>query len=102
MVEPATSGWTQFRELGPPFIAPIGCAGVVLIFTVFMLLKREDLRNRLLRIVGLGQLNLATQALDDASSRVSRYILMLFLVNAGFGIVFGCGLYLIGVGNTAL
>jgi len=55
-----------------------------------------------LRIVGLGQLNLATQALDDASSRVSRYILMLFLVNAGFGIVFGCGLYLIGVGNTAL
>jgi predicted PurR-regulated permease PerM len=102
MVEPATSGWTQLRDLGPPIIAPIGRAGMVLIFTVFMLLKREDLRNRLLRIVGLAQLNLTTQALDDASTRVSRYILMQFLVNAGFGILFGCGLYLIGVPNAAL
>ena len=45
---------------------------MVVIFTVFMLLKREDLRNRLLRLAGLGQLNLMTQALDDASGRVSR------------------------------
>ena len=63
--------------------------------------KREDLRNRLLRLVGLGQLNLMTQALDDASSRVSRYMLMQFLVNAGFGVLFGFGLYLIGVPNPA-
>ena len=64
---------------------------MVLIFTVFMLLKREDLRNRLLRLAGLGQLNLMTQALDDASGRVSRYLLMQFLVNAGFGALFGLG-----------
>jgi hypothetical protein len=75
---------------------------MVLIFTVFMLLKREDLRNRLLRLAGLGQLNLMTQALDDASGRVSRYLLMQFLVNAGFGTVFGFGLYLIGVPYAAL
>ena len=67
-----------------------------------MLLKREDLRNRLLRLAGLGQLNLMTQALDDAAGRVSRYILMQFLVNAGFGALFGFGLYLIGVPNPAL
>jgi len=67
-----------------------------------MLLKREDLRNRLLRLAGLGQLNVMTQALDDAAGRVSRYILMQFLVNAGFGIIFGLGLYLIGVPNPAL
>ena len=102
LVEPTTSGWTQLRDLGPPIIAPLGRAGIVFIFTVFMLLKREDLRNRLLRIVGLGQLNLTTQALDEASSRVSRYILMQFLVNAGFGTLFGCGLYFIGVPNAAL
>jgi predicted PurR-regulated permease PerM len=102
MVQPPTSGWTSFRDLGGPILAPIARAGIVFIFTVFMLLKREDLRNRILRLAGLGQLNLMTQALDDAAGRVSRYILMQFLVNAGFGTLFGIGLYLIGVPNPVL
>ncbi len=102
MVESPTSGWTNFRDLGTPVLAPLGRAGIVAIFTVFMLIKREDLRNRLLRLAGLGQLNLMTQALDDAATRVSRYLLMQFLVNAGFGVLFGFGLYLIGVPNPAL
>jgi predicted PurR-regulated permease PerM len=67
-----------------------------------MLFKREDLRNRLLKLAGLGQLNLMTQAIDDASGRVSRYLLMQFLVNASFGTVFGLGLYCIGVPNPLL
>jgi len=102
MVAPATSEWTDLLDLGTPAIAPLGTAGIVLIFTVFMLLKREDLRNRLLRLAGLSQLNLMTQALDDAARRVSRYILMQFLVNAAFGLIFGLGLYWIGVPNPAL
>jgi predicted PurR-regulated permease PerM len=97
VVQPSAGGWTELRDLGTPILAPLGRAGMVLIFTVFMLLKREDLRNRLLRLAGLGQLNLMTQALDDASGRISRYLLMQFLVNAGFGAVFGIGLYFIGV-----
>ena len=75
---------------------------MVLIFTIFMLLKREDLRNRLLRLAGIGQLNVMTQVLDDASGRVSRYLAMQFLVNAGFGTLFGSGLYFIGVPDPAL
>jgi len=102
VVEPATSAWTELRDWGAPILAPLGRAGIVVIFTVFMLLNREDLRNRLLRLAGLGQLNLMTQALDDAAGRVSRYILMQFLVNAGFGTVFGLGLYSIGVPYPAL
>ncbi len=102
MVAPTSSGWAKLRDLGTPALALLGRAGMVLIFTVFMLLKREDLRNRLLRLVGLGQLNLTTQALDDASSRVSRYLRMQFLVNASFGVLFGFGLYLIGVPYAAL
>ena len=102
VVQPSASGWSELRDLGSPVLAPLGRAGMVLIFTIFMLLKREDLRNRLLRLVGLGQLNLMTQALDDASARVSRYLLMQFLVNASFGTLFGFGLYLIGVPNPAL
>jgi hypothetical protein len=102
IVAPATSGWAEFRDLGTPVLAPLGRAGFVLIFAVFMLFKREDLRNRLLRLAGLGRLNIMTQALDDASGRVSRYLLMQVLVNAGFGILFGAGLYVIGVPNPAL
>jgi len=102
VVPPAASGWTEVRDLGTPVLAPLGRAGMVVIFTVFMLLKREDLRNRLLRLAGLGQLNRMTQALDDASGRVSRYLLMQFLVNAGFGTLFGLGLYAIGVPNPVL
>jgi predicted PurR-regulated permease PerM len=102
VVEPPTSAWTQLHDLITPALGPLGRTGIVVIFTVFMLFKREDLRNRLLRLAGLGQLNVMTQALDDAAGRVSRYILMQFLVNAGFGTLFGFGLYLIGVPNPAL
>src|ERR1035438_5049363 len=76
IVQPPASGWAELRNLGTPVLAPLGRAGMILIFTVFMLLKREDLRNRLLRLAGLSQLNLITQALDDASGRVSCYLLM--------------------------
>ena len=102
MVEAPASAWTELRDLAAPVLAPLGRTGVVVIFTVFMLFQREDLRNRLLRLAGLGQLNRMTQALDDAAGRVSRYLLMQFLVNAGFGAVFGLGLYWIGVPNPAL
>ena len=97
IVQPSANGWDELHDMGTTVLAPLGRAGMVLIFTVFMLLKREDLRNRLLRLAGLSQLNLMTQALDDASGRVSRYLLMQFLVNAGFGALFGLGLYCIGV-----
>ena len=102
VVQPSAGGWQELRDLGTPVLAPLGLAAMVLIFTVFMLLKREDLRNRLLRLAGLGHLNRMTQALDDASFRVSRYLLLQFLVNAGFGTLFGLGLYFIGVPNAAL
>ena len=102
VVPPAVSGWAELRNLGPSILAPLGQAGIVVIFAVFMLLKREDLRNRLLRLAGLGQLNRSTQALDDASGRVSRYMAAQFLVNASFGALFGFGLFLIGVPNPTL
>ena len=90
------------RELVQPVIRPLAEAGLVLLFTVFMLIKRFDLRHRLFRLVGLGQINMMTQALDDAARRVSRYLLMQILVNAAFGVLFGLGLYFIGVPNPAL
>ncbi len=102
VVEPPTSEWTDLRNLVTPIFGPLARTGIVILFSVFMLLQREDLRNRLLRLAGIGQLNLMTQALDDAAKRVSRYLLMQFLVNAGFGALFGLGLYLVGVPYAAL
>jgi predicted PurR-regulated permease PerM len=102
VVEPPADGLGFARDLAQPVFRPVALTGLVLIFTVFMLIKRFDLRNRLLRLVGLGQINVMTKALDDAAQRVSRYLLMQVLVNAGFGVVFGFGLYLIGVPNPAL
>jgi predicted PurR-regulated permease PerM len=84
------------------WLGTVGVAGIVMVFTVFMLLRREDLRNRFIRLVGHSHLNVMTQALDDASHRISKYLLLQFLVNASYGLVVGLGLHFIGLPNALL
>ena len=76
-----------------------GFAAVVL--TLFLLLNREHLRNRVLRLTGQGRLLAMTTALDDATQRVSRYLLTQSLVNSTFGTLWGLGLHFIGVPYAA-
>ena len=83
-----------------PIIRPLGTAALVLVFVVFILIERENLRNRVIHLMGSRQLNVATQALDDAAYRVSRYLLMQLIVNAAFGIVIAIGLFFIGLPNA--
>jgi predicted PurR-regulated permease PerM len=92
----------DLRALLGPLAGVLETAVIVIIFTVFMLLKREDLRNRAIRLAGHGQLSVMTQALDDAGHRLSRYLLLQFVVNAGYGLLFGTGLYFIGVPHAFL
>jgi len=92
----------DLRELFGPLAEPAETAAMVTIFTLFILIKREDLRNRAIRLAGRGQLNLMTQALDDAGRRLSRYLLLQCLVNAGYGLLFGVLLYFIGVPHALL
>ena len=75
---------------------------IVLVFTIFMLIRREDLRNRLISLAGDGNLHLITQTLDDASARVSRYLLLQFVVNTCYGIFIGVGLHFIGLPGALL
>lgn len=89
------------RVLGPA-MTPIATAGMVLVFTIFMLLQREDLRDRLIRLVGSGDLSRTTEAMNDAGERVSRYLLMQVVVNVTYGIPIGVGLWLRGVPNPLL
>ena len=77
-------------------LGPLGTAGIVIVFVIFMLLQREDLRNRLIRLVGYGQLTLTTQALDDAAGRISRYLVAQAIVNGTYGAAIALGLWLIG------
>jgi predicted PurR-regulated permease PerM len=89
-------------NLAKPFLRPLAVFGMVLIFSLYLLIEHNDLRNRLFRLVGLQQLNLMTLALNDATQRVSRYLMLQLLVNACFGVLFGIGLYLIGLPYAAL
>ena len=83
-------------------LGPLGTAGLVLLLVIFMLLKREDLRGRMIRLIGQGRISATTRAMDDAGSRVARYLATLLLVNVSFGSCIAIGLYFIGVPNAAL
>jgi hypothetical protein len=75
----------------------LGTLGLVIVFVIFMLLQREDLRNRLIRLVGHGQLHITTTALDDAATRISRYLTAQAIVNGSYGLAIAIGLWLIGL-----
>ena len=87
--------------LGPLFGA-VGTAGLTLLLAIFMLINREDLRDRLVSLSGKPSLVVATKAFADAGARISRYLLMQFVVNASMGLAVGVGLYFIGVPYAAL
>ena len=75
---------------------------MVVVFVIFMLAQKEDLRDRVIRLVGWRQLNVTTKALDEAGERVSRYLLAQLFVNVAFGIPAGVALYFLGVPNPIL
>jgi predicted PurR-regulated permease PerM len=100
--EPQPTPWSEIQNLLGPLVAPIGTAGIVLVFVIFMLLQREDLRDRLIRLVGSNDLHRTTEAMTEAANRVSRYLLMQLLINVLYGIPVGIGLFFIGVPNPIL
>src|SRR5690349_2799833 len=93
---PAASPLTVLRDFAETVLNPLATAGLVLVFVIFMLLTREDLRDRMIRIVGHGRLNLTTQALDEASTRISKYLGALAIVNTAYALCTAGGLWVIG------
>lgn len=85
-----------------PLLAPLATAGIVIIFLLFILLQREDLRDRFIRLAGARDLQRTTRALDDGVHRLSRYFVMQTAINATFGVLIGTGLFFIGVPNPVL
>jgi predicted PurR-regulated permease PerM len=89
-------------EVAGPLLRPLATAGIVLVFVIFFLLQRQDLRDRFIRLAGARDLRRTTQALDDAAHRLSRYLLVQTAINTGVGVLVGTGLWFIGVPNPAL
>ncbi|MGI8907603.1 MAG: AI-2E family transporter [Candidatus Sumerlaeaceae bacterium] len=87
--------------LGPVF-SWFGTAALVLLFVLFMLLQRDDLRDRVIRLAGQKRIQVTTEAFDEAGRRVSRYLLMQLIVNVTYGVPVAIGLYCIGLPNALL
>jgi predicted PurR-regulated permease PerM len=89
-------------QVAGPLLQPLATAGIVVVFVIFFLLQRQDLRDRFIRLAGARDLRRTTYALDDAAHRLSRYFLIQVGINASVGVLVGVGLWLIGVPNPAL
>jgi predicted PurR-regulated permease PerM len=100
--QPDPGALETLAALITPLIHPLTTTGIVAIFVIFILLQRQDLRNRLVRLAGARDLQRTTAALDDAGQRLSRLFLTQLALNASFGCVIGVGLWIIGVPSAPL
>ena len=85
------------KELVSRILSPLATVGIVLVFAVFILLKREDVRNRLIRLLGPREMHVTTPALDEAAQRVGRYLLCQLMTNACSGLLIGTGFLLLDI-----
>lgn len=102
VLQPDPGALESLRSLIAPLVSPLATTGIIVIFVIFILIQREDLRNRLIRLAGSHDLQRTTAALDDAAGRLSRLFLNQLLINTGFGILIGAGLWLIGIPTAIL
>ncbi len=100
--QPDPGALESLKNLISPLLNPLATTGIIIIFVIFILLQREDLRNRLIRLAGSHDLQRTTAALDDAASRLSRLFLFQLLLNGSFGLLIGTGLWLIGIPSPIL
>ncbi|MFH5923274.1 AI-2E family transporter [Roseomonas xinghualingensis] len=100
--EPTPGVLTVLQRVVGPLLGPVAHTGIVFVFVVFLLLYREDLRDRIIKLIGSRDLQRTTAALNDAASRLSRYFLAQTALNTGFGIAITFGLWAIGIPNPLL
>jgi predicted PurR-regulated permease PerM len=101
VIEPR-SAVERLRETGGSIFEPIASTIIVLALVAFMLGQREDLRDRFIRLLGSESVSLTTRLMDEATYRVSQFLLWQTLINVLFGALIAAGLYWIGVPYAAL
>jgi predicted PurR-regulated permease PerM len=92
----------RLQSVAGTILEPLATAGIILVFVVFILFQREDLRDRFIRLAGSGDLQRTTAAMNDAARRLSRYFLFQTIINATFGVFVAIGLWFIGVPSPFL
>ena len=97
-----TAPTTILEKFLSPVLSPLATLGIVLVITLFILLQRDDLRDRFIRLVGARDLHRTTVALDEAVKRLSKYFLAQLALNTAFGVVIAVGLYFIGLPSPVL
>ncbi len=102
VVQGQTSPLTIARAVLAPILSPLETTILVLIVAIFVLIQKEDLRDRFIRLVGSNDLHRTTRAMDDAGQRLSKYFLSQLTVNTCFGIVIALGLWAIGIPSPAM
>ena len=100
--QPDPSPFETAQRILAPILSPLATMGIVFLVAIFILMQQEDLRDRMIRLFGSGDLHRTTAAMDDAARRLSRYFLTQLALNASFGVVIGVGLFVIGVPNPML
>ena len=94
--------WEVAQNILGPLLEPLGLLALVLVFVGFILLQKDDLRDRFVRLAGSRDMQRTTVALDEAANRLSRYLFLQTIINACFGCTIGIGLWLIGIPNAGL
>lgn len=102
LAKPRSSALAVARAVIEPVLGPLETTVIVIIVAIFVLMQRDDLRDRFIRLVGSTDLHRTTTAMDDAGKRLSRYFVSQLGVNACFGLVIGAGLWAIGIPAPAL
>lgn len=88
------------RRLINPLLGPLASTAIIIVFVIFILIMREDLRDRLIRLAGLTDIPHTTAAIDDAARRLSRVFLAQLVINTTFGVLIGLGLFFIGIPSS--
>lgn len=101
-VAPVANPWARLQVLIGPFLSVLASSVIVIVLVIFMLLKREDVRGRLIKLTGHGRISSTSRVMEDAAARVSRYLITQLVVNTVFGFTVAGGLYLIGIPNAFL
>jgi predicted PurR-regulated permease PerM len=95
--EPEPKPLEIFQRIAGTLLPPLATAGIVILFVIFILLQREDLRDRAIRLLGASDMQRATSAMNDAAERLSKYFVIQVLINSAYGVFIAFGLWLIGV-----
>jgi predicted PurR-regulated permease PerM len=94
--------WSVAQNVLGPLLEPLGLIALVLVFVGFILLQKDDLRDRLVRLAGSRDMQRTTVALDEAANRLARYLFLQTCINTCFGLIISLGLWLIGIPNAGL